>query len=194
MLRCRQSPGASTTPYRRMSGKCPGVAHTTHIQFHLHRKTLHRKVENVSQTLLAGHTPPSLSCEHTAQCATCYVLNHLYRRVKPIRYELTSLTIRAVRPASVARARRLASRLELSGSTPAAMLYVAAPRASSPPSSNAVARGRDSPAPRAEPRADLSSALAQQRVACAVEGAVILLCRERDGAGHAGTPQSPRRC
>ena len=176
MLRCRQSPGASTTPYRRMSGKCPGVAHTTHIQFHLHRKTLHRKVENVSQTLLAGHTPPSLSCEHTAQCATCYVLNHLYRRVKPIRYELTSLTIRAVRPASVARARRLA----LSSRGPAAQPACSAGLLS-PPSSNAVARGRDSLAPHAEPRADLSGALAQQRVACAVEGPVILLCRDARG-------------
>eukprot|EP00964_Phaeocystis_antarctica_P161522 scaffold133414_cov112-Phaeocystis_antarctica.AAC.1 len=47
-----------------------------------------------------------------------------------------------------ARARRLAS----SSREPAAAL--AAPRASSPLSSNAVARGRDSLAPRAEPRAD----------------------------------------
>eukprot|EP00964_Phaeocystis_antarctica_P039274 scaffold22465_cov60-Phaeocystis_antarctica.AAC.4 len=83
-----------------------------------------------------------------------------------------------------------AARLELSGSS----CQLAAPRASSPPSSNAVARGRDSLAPRAEPRADLSSALAQQRVACAVEEAVILLCREREDVDHAGTPQSPRRC
>ena len=83
------------------------------------------------------------------------------------------------------------------GGSPRALgiqLQLAAPRASSPPSSNAVARGRDSLAPHAEPRADLSGALAQQRVACAVEGAVILLCRERGDAGHAGTPRSPRRC
>ena len=113
----------------------------------------------------------------------------LYHRVKLIRYALTSLTIRAVRPASVARARRLAS----SSRDPAAA--IAAPRASLLPSSNAVARGRDSLAPRAEPPCgNLSGALAQQRVACAVVGAVILLCRERDDAGHAGTTRSPRRC
>eukprot|EP00964_Phaeocystis_antarctica_P037412 scaffold21361_cov57-Phaeocystis_antarctica.AAC.1 len=72
----------------------------------------------------------------------------LYHWGKPIGYALTSLTIWAVRPASVARARRLAS----SSREPAAAL--AAPRASLLPSSNAVARGRDSLAPRAEPRGD----------------------------------------
>eukprot|EP00964_Phaeocystis_antarctica_P105137 scaffold70207_cov90-Phaeocystis_antarctica.AAC.1 len=48
----------------------------------------------------------------------------LYHRVELIRYALTSLTTRAVRPASVARDRRLAS----SSRDPAAAKY-AAPRA-----------------------------------------------------------------
>jgi len=51
------------------------------------------------------------------------------------------------------------------------------------PSSNAVARDRDSLALRTEPPCgDLSgAALAQQRVACAVEGAVVLLRRDARG-------------
>ena len=146
----------------------------------------------VAVTSLWGslYLPMAMHAEQRAQHAyrVCEPRSRLYHRGKPIRYALTALTTRAVRPASVARARRLAS----SSREPAAASC--SPRASSPPSSNAVARGRDSPAPRAEPRADLSSALARQRVACAVEGAVILLCRERGDIGHAGTTRSPRRC
>ena len=71
------------------------------------------------------------------------------------------------------------------GGSPRALgiqLQLDAPRASSLPSSNAVARGRDSLAPRAEPPCgNLSGALAQQRVASAVEGAVVLLRRYARG-------------
>ena len=63
-----------------------------------------------------------------------------------------------------------------------------------PPSSSiAVARGRDGLAPRAEPHGDLSGALAQQRVACAVEGAVILLrgdARRRRPRRHNSKPST----
>eukprot|EP00964_Phaeocystis_antarctica_P010149 scaffold5556_cov62-Phaeocystis_antarctica.AAC.2 len=119
----------------------------------------------------------------------------LYHKGKPIRYALTSLTIRAVRPASVARARRLAS----SSRDPAAASCSAG--LLSPPSSNAVARGRDSLAPHAEPRADLSSALAQQRVACVSETAPATQAHLKalDGddvvsVGPAGVITSSWRC
>ena len=126
--------------------------------------------------------------DYSTSLCVCEPRTRLYQRVKLIRYALTSLTIRAVRPASVVRARRLAS----SSRDPAAQPACSAGLLS-PPSSNAVARGRDSLAPHAEPRADLSGALARQRVACAVDGAVILLGRERGAVGHAGTPRSLRR-
>ena len=72
------------------------------------------------------------------------------------------------------------------GGSPRALgvqLQLDAPRASSLPSSNAVARDRDSLALRTEPPCgDLSgAALAQQRVACAVKGAVVLLRRDARG-------------
>eukprot|EP00964_Phaeocystis_antarctica_P019392 scaffold10716_cov63-Phaeocystis_antarctica.AAC.3 len=94
----------------------------------------------------------------------------------------------ALRAVRSARARWLASssqdpQLHAAASCSAGLLSSPLQRSAS------GARGRDSLAPRAEPRADLSGALAQQRVACAVEGAVILLCRGRDDVGHAGRPR-----
>ena len=148
---------------------------------------VHRPQCSVAQSRASEMCERTSSCQHIVS-RVCEPRTRFYHEGKLIRYELTSLTIRAVRPESVARARRLA----LSSRGPAAQPACSA-RASSPPSSNAVARGRDSLAPRAEPLGDLSGALARQRVACAVDGAVILLGRERGAVGHAGTPRSLRR-
>ena len=65
----------------------------------------------------SGMTATQIGLYSSTSLCVCEPRTRLYHRVKPIRYAPTSLTIRAVRPASVARARRLASTLELSGSS-----------------------------------------------------------------------------